>query len=152
MSSARTSGARPACRAWIDGAARGNPGEAGFGLYFVDGDEPVEICGYLGHATNNVAEYAALIAALAYAQEQGVNDLTVFSDSQLMVKQIAGEYRVKAPHLKPYFDEAVALQRGLARFRLEHVRREQNRDADRLANDAVDRRVDLPGWLRLPDA
>ena len=142
---------RPACRAWIDGAARGNPGEAGFGLYFVDGEKAEEIAGYLGRTTNNVAEYAALVAALAYARRQGVDDFTVYSDSQLMVRQINGEYRVKAAHLKPFYLAAMALKRGLGRFRIEHVRRERNKDADRLANRAVDQRVELPAWLELPD-
>ena len=141
---------RAACRAWIDGAARGNPGEAGFGLYFVEDDRVEEFAGYLGHATNNVAEYAALIAALSYARQQGVEDFTVYSDSQLMVRQLNGEYRVKAAHLRPYYLEALALKKGLARFRIEHVRREQNRDADRLANRAIDDRVEPPSWLELP--
>ena len=148
--SAGESRRRSACRAWIDGAARGNPGEAGFGLYFVDGDGAEEIAGYLGRATNNVAEYTALIAALAYARRLGVDDLTVYSDSQLMVRQINGQYRVKASHLKPYYHRALALKSGLARFTIEHVRREKNKDADRLANRAVDERVELPSWLELP--
>ncbi len=140
---------RSACRAWIDGAARGNPGEAGFGLYFVDG-EVREIAGFLGRTTNNVAEYAALIAALAYARRLGIEDLTVYSDSQLMVRQINGEYRVKASHLKPFYRRALALKQNLARFRIEHVRRAENRDADRLANLAIDERRELPEWLELP--
>lgn len=138
------------CRAWIDGAARGNPGEAGFGLRFVNGDAVEEIAGYLGRATNNVAEYAALVAALAYARKQNVGDLTVYSDSQLMVRQINGQYRVKAGHLKPYYSKALVLKQSLDRFTIAHVRREQNRDADRLANHAIDQRVALPAWLELP--
>lgn len=147
---ARKSRPRSACRAWIDGAARGNPGDAGFGLYFVDGDTVEEIGGYLGRATNNVAEYTALIAALAYARQVGVDDLTVYSDSQLMVRQINGQYRVKASHLRPYYLKALELKGGLERFAIEHVRRENNRDADRLANRAVDNRLALPSWLVLP--
>lgn len=138
------------CRAWIDGAARGNPGEAGFGLYLDHGTEVEEIAGYLGRATNNVAEYTALIAALAYARRRGVAELAVFSDSQLLVRQIKGQYRVKASHLKPFYQRALALKRDLARFTLEHVRREQNRDADRLANRAIDERIEPPDWLDLP--
>lgn len=136
--------------AWIDGASRGNPGDAGFGVLFERGDEAHEITGFLGRTTNNVAEYCGLLAALTFAAEHGVERLRVFSDSELLVRQLSGMYKVKASHLVPLFLEVVRLKRGLAWCRIEHVRREENRDADRLANRAIDEREPLPAWLRLP--
>lgn len=127
----------------IDGASRGNPGEAGFGVYVTtpDGTPVAELYGYLGQATNNVAEYQALIHALRYALAQGATAVKVFSDSELVVRQIAGIYRVKHPDMLPLHREAAAL---FSRFReksLSHVRREDNRDADRLANRALDEKA-----------
>jgi len=124
----------------IDGASRGNPGEAGFGVYVTtpDGAAVAELYGYLGQATNNVAEYQALIHALKYALDRGAARVKLFSDSELVVRQMAGRYRVKHPAMVPLHRQAAAL---LSRFReasLEHVRRERNRDADRLANQALD--------------
>lgn len=137
----------PGCRVWIDGAARGNPGEAAFGVFIRRGTERDEFGGYLGHATNNVAEYTALIAALAYAAHHGIDQLTVLSDSQLLVRQVNGEYRVKAANLRPLFHRVLELRRSLRGFSIAHVRREENRDADRIANEAIDARCPLPGWL-----
>jgi ribonuclease HI len=127
----------------IDGASRGNPGEAGFGIHVAaaDGAEIAELYGYLGHATNNVAEYQALIHALRWAKRRGLPEIRVFSDSELVVKQINGQYRVKHPDMLPLHREAQGLLRGFAKATLSHVRREQNRDADRLANLALDRKA-----------
>ncbi|MGH9379892.1 MAG: ribonuclease HI family protein [Thermoanaerobaculia bacterium] len=136
-------------RAWIDGASRGNPGEAGFGVLFELGDQAHEITGFLGRTTNNVAEYCALVAALTYAAERGVKRLGVRSDSELLVKQLTGEYKVKASHLVPLFLEVLRLKRGFEAFQIRHVRREENRLADRLANRAIDEREPLPAWLTL---
>jgi ribonuclease HI len=127
----------------IDGASRGNPGEAGFGVYVTtaDGTLVAELYGYLGRASNNVAEYQALIHALKYALEQGAAQVKVFSDSELVVRQIGGQYRVKHPDMLPLHRQASTL---LSRFReasVSHVRREQNRDADRLANRALDEKA-----------
>ncbi len=137
-------------RAWIDGASRGNPGEAGFGVIFELRDRSHEIAGFLGRRTNNMAEYAALLAALTFAVRSGVRRLTLFSDSELLVRQLDGSYRVKAPHLKPAFLEALRLRRAIPHFRVEHVPRGQNRQADLLANRAIDERTPLPEWLELP--
>jgi len=139
-----------AARAWIDGAARGNPGDAGFGVHVERGGRTEEIVGFLGRTTNNVAEYAALVAVLAFSRREGIDHLVVHSDSQLLVRQIEGTYKVKAPHLVPIFLKILALRRGIAHFEIHHVPREQNRDADRLANRAVDQRVPPPEWLELP--
>lgn len=129
-------------RLHVDGASRGNPGEAGFGVHVTTlAGEPVAgLYGYLGRATNNVAEYQALLHGLRYALGRGARRVEVFSDSELLVRQIGGRYRVKNPGLQPLFKEAQSL---LARFesaRVGHVPRERNREADALANKAVDLR------------
>lgn len=136
-------------RAWIDGASRGNPGEAGFGVVLQIGEERREIAGFLGRTTNNTAEYAALVAALTYARRRGLDRLTLYSDSQLLVRQLEGSYRVKAPHLVPIFLRALRLRRAIGRVRIEHVPRAQNREADLLANRAIDQRMPFPSWLEL---
>ena len=139
--------AAPSARAWIDGASRGNPGDAGFGVLFETDLVSEEIVGYLGQATNNVAEYAALIAVLTLASERGVEKLVVYSDSQLLVRQVTGAYRVKAPHLVPIFLQVLKLRQSIPNFVIEHVVREDNKEADRLANQAIDLRAALPLWL-----
>lgn len=145
-----TAAERPVqAEAWVDGASRGNPGEAGFGLLFRTGDQSVEICGFLGHATNNVAEYAGLVAALSLANKEQLDQLTVYSDSQLLVRQIQGRYKVKAPHLVPFFLKALKLRQQIPKFSIRHVPREENREADLLANLAIDQRAPLPDWLDL---
>jgi len=93
---------------------------------------------YIGQNTNNVAEYFGLIAALDYAQTHGVRALRVESDSELMVKQMRGQYKVKSAELKPLFERAKKMSQGLESFRIEHVYREQNREADALVNQALD--------------
>jgi len=127
--------------AYIDGGARGNPGPAGYGVRVENerGDLIEEFCGFLGSATNNVAEYNGLLAALRYANEHGHRIVRIKSDSELLVKQMIGQYRVKNPGLQPLFQQAQSLARTLERVAYEHVRREQNKDADRLANLAMDK-------------
>jgi len=127
----------------IDGASRGNPGDAGFGVYVSrpDGTEVAGLYGYLGRATNNVAEYQALLHALRYALAQGARRVRVFSDSELVVRQMDGTYRVKHPDMVPLHREARALFGRFEEALLAHVRREQNREADRLANRALDERA-----------
>jgi ribonuclease HI len=126
--------------AYIDGGARGNPGPAGYGVRIEDelGGLITEFSGFLGSATNNVAEYNALLAALRYAREHGHRKVRIKSDSELLVKQMRGEYRVKNAGLQPLFLQAQTLAKDLERIVYEHVRREQNKDADRLANVAMD--------------
>jgi ribonuclease HI len=127
-------------RAYIDGAARGNPGPAGAGVWIAPrGEEGAEeLFEALGRTTNNVAEYRALLIALARAEEVGADEVEIFSDSELLVRQVNGNYRVKADHLKPLVAEAVHRAKGFRRFSIVHVRREQNRNADRLANLGAD--------------
>jgi ribonuclease HI len=134
-------------RAYIDGAARNNPGPAGAGVYVeAHGMRPAEeIFESLGSTTNNVAEYRALILALRRAEELQADDVEILSDSRLLVEQVNGNYRTKAEHLKPLVSEAVQRAKRFRRFSLVHVRREENKDADRLANRGADASEDLAG-------
>jgi ribonuclease HI len=126
-------------RANVDGGSRGNPGPAGYGVRIEQEDGTVvELKESLGLATNNVAEYSGLIAALRWAAAHGISKLHVRADSQLLVKQMQGEYRVKSPGLQPLFEQARGLVRQIGSVSFEHVRRELNQDADRLANEAMD--------------
>jgi ribonuclease HI len=129
--------------AYTDGAARGNPGESGIGVIFKDekGATVSKISGYIGNATNNVAEYQALIACLKNAPKTNCSRLVVHSDSELMVRQLLGEYKVKDANLKLMFQK---VQRLLAKapfeFEIKHVVRELNKEADQLANQGIDSR------------
>ncbi len=128
----------PALILYIDGSVEGNPGPGAIGVVVerVDGT-PVEAWGEaIGHATNNQAEYQALLAGLRKARQLGAEAVTIRSDSQLLVRQLLGQYRVKHPKLKPVYEEARRLARSFKHFTIEHVRREENRAADRLANRA----------------
>jgi probable phosphoglycerate mutase len=125
--------------AHVDGGSRGNPGPAGYGVHITrDDGSVVDLKAAIGVTTNNVAEYHGLIAALRWAADAGVRSLHVKADSELMVKQMLGEYRVKSPGLQPLYEEARRLAGLLRRVTFEHVRRESNTDADRLANEAMD--------------
>lgn len=130
--------------AYIDGGARGNPGPAGFGVRIESPDGTVleEFHGAIGIATNNVAEYNGLLAALRWAVDHDVRDLRIRSDSELLVKQMLGEYKVKHPGLQPLAAQARLLLMRLGRVVFEHVRREQNAEADRLSNLAMDEAED----------
>jgi|SRR5580704_17091597 ribonuclease HI len=127
--------------AYCDGGSRGNPGPAGFGVYIQDSTGKVlaELSQYLGAHTNNFAEYSALLAALEFAITHGHKSLRVISDSELMVKQMKGQYRVNSPELRPLYEEARRRIPQLDHFQIQHVLREKNRHADRLANLAMDR-------------
>jgi ribonuclease HI len=129
-----------AYQANIDGGSRGNPGPASYGVVIRDasGQIVARLKKYIGRHTNNVAEYFGLIAALDYAQTHGIPALRVESDSELLVKQMRGQYRVKSEELKPLFERAKKMAVGLESFRIVHVYREQNQEADALANEALD--------------
>lgn len=131
---------REALIAYTDGGARGNPGPAGYGVHLEtpEGELVDELRGALGNSTNNVAEYEGLLAALGYAVEHGYRVLKIRSDSELLVKQMRGEYRVKHPGLQPLAAEARRLASQLDRVTFEHVPRAMNAAADRLANMAMD--------------
>ena len=124
----------------IDGASRGNPGPASYAMILRDAGGKVvfQLCKKLGRQTNNVAEYYALLAALDYAATNGIRALRIRSDSELLVRQIQGRYKVKSADLKPLHERATKLSRQLVYFAIEHVRRELNRAADALANVALD--------------
>ena len=129
---------------YTDGAARGNPGLAGAGAHLEDetGKTVATVARFIGEATNNVAEYTALLIGLERARELGARHVEVRADSELMVKQMRGEYRVRNAGLKPLFERARALASHFAGVTYVHVRRELNQAADRLANHAIDRRQD----------
>lgn len=129
-----------AYQANIDGGSRGNPGPAAYGVVIRDsrGEIIARLKKYIGHNTNNVAEYFGLIAALDYVQTHGVRAMRVESDSELMVKQMRGQYKVKSADLKPLFERAKKMSQTLESFRIDHVYREQNREADALVNQALD--------------
>lgn len=122
-----------------DGGSRGNPGPAGAG--FVIEREGEIVCRggrFLGSVTNNVAEYEALIWGLENVSAMGFGSVTVYADSELLVKQVNGQYRVKNEGLKPLFARALKLLREFTTFKVSHVRREFNKDADEMANQAMD--------------
>ena len=127
-------------RAYIDGGARGNPGPAGYGVRVeaADGTLLEELHGGLGIATNNVAEYNGLLAALEWAVAHDEREIHIRADSELLVKQMRGEYKVKHPGLQPLHVRARLLVMELERVVFEHVRREHNKDADRLSNLGMD--------------
>ncbi len=124
--------------AWVDGGSRGNPGEAGCGVVLDLGGAREEHYLFLGRATNNVAEYTGLLAALERALAVGVTEILVHSDSELLVNQMTGAYRVKQPHLQRLWLAAQQLTRSFKRFAVRHVPRAANAEADRLANLAMD--------------
>jgi ribonuclease HI len=125
---------------WCDGAARGNPGPAGAGALLTtpDGEPVAEIAQGLGIATNNVAEYTAAILGLERAAEMGATSVTVRSDSLLLVNQLEGRWKVRTPHLRPLHERARQLAASFGAIRFEHVPREDNGEADRLANLGAD--------------
>jgi ribonuclease HI len=128
---------------YTDGAARGNPGPAGAGAVIVspDGHIVAKIGKFLGESTNNVAEYMGLILGLKRAKAMGIKELDVFADSELLVKQLSGDYAVKAEHLKPLHDEAKALLKAFTEIQVRHIPREENAAADAMSNRAIDERL-----------
>lgn len=136
----------------MDGAARGNPGPAGAGAYLTDAQDHAlgEYSLYLGETTNNVAEYAALVLGLHEAIRLGLRDVRVQSDSELLVKQVNGQYRVKDPTLRVFHALVETMRDAFHRCEVTHVRREHNRAADRLANRAVDAGLKARAAARKP--
>lgn len=126
---------------FTDGGARGNPGPAGIGAVLYDEDKKVvaEISRFLGVATNNQAEYKALISALNKATDLGAKDIECYLDSELVVKQLKREYKVKSPELAPLFLDVHNLSLNFKHISYTHIPREKNKEADRLANEAMDR-------------
>jgi ribonuclease HI len=129
--------------AYIDGGSRGNPGEAGIGIHFPG---VVKIAEYLGTGTNNFAEYSALLTALRYAVFVRCSELHLYADSELVVRQIQGEYQVRNEAIRPLYQAAQRWIALIPHFSISHVRREQNKEADKLANLAMDTRRNTIKW------
>jgi ribonuclease HI len=140
--------------AHIDGASRGNPGPAAYAVVLstADGSPLISFSKVLGRATNNAAEYQALLAALNYAHEHHYRRLKILSDSELLVRQIEGRYKVKSSDLKPLYERARLLIAQLASVTIHHVPREQNSEADELANQALDNAAAGTGLRPMPVA
>jgi probable phosphoglycerate mutase len=126
----------------IDGGARGNPGPSAYGVVVrnAQGTVVAELSDYLGLQTNNYAEYHGLLAALEYAAQAQYQSIKIYSDSELLVRQMQGKYKVSSPSLKPLYDKARLLVPKFHVFSIEHVLREKNKDADRLVNKVLDSR------------
>ena len=126
-------------RAGFDGGSRGNPGPAAWGVVVMDADGRARegFAGVIGRATNNVAEYTGLLEALALAVDRGASDVELLADSELVVKQVRGEYKVRHPDLIPLHAEAMRMIRGFGRFKIGHVPREKNKIADKMVNRAL---------------
>ena len=129
--------------AYVDGGSRGNPGEAGSGVHFPG---VVRVAEYLGMGTNNFAEYSALLTALRFAAFSHCEELHVFADSELVVRQIKGEYQVKSESIRLLYDSALRWIATIPRFSISHVRREKNKESDKLANLAMDTRRNTVQW------
>ena len=143
--------ATAAYRANIDGGSRGNPGPASYGVVIRDprGQVVAKLKKYIGRSTNNVAEYYGLIAALDYAQQHSIRALRVESDSELLVRQMSGQYKVKSPDLRPLYERARKMAQTFDTFKIDHVYREQNTEADALANEALDETSGRPATPKL---
>ena len=127
---------------YSDGASRNNPGEAGAGVYILKDGAPVDgLARYLGTTTNNIAEYTAAIMGLEYAVEAGARSVKLFADSELLVKQINGQYKVKNEGLKPLHGKVKELIAKLGSVEVQYIPRERNKEADALANKAIDEKI-----------
>lgn len=125
---------------YTDGCCRGNPGPAGIGVVIKDPHKKIlkELSEYIGEATNNIAEYSALIRGLETAGELGAEEIKVFMDSELVVKQLSGEYRVKDEGMKELFRRTIEILKDFRSFEIKHIDRSKNKEADKLANRAID--------------
>lgn len=127
---------------YTDGASRNNPGEAGAGVYILEAGRPIgKIARYLGRTTNNIAEYTAAILALEYALKAGAKKVSLFADSELLVKQLNGQYRVKNEGLKPLYQKVKVLIAQIGHVELQYIPRAMNKEADALANQAIDEKI-----------
>ncbi len=137
---------------YIDGSSQGNPGDAGIGIVFTDNGHTIEnISRFIGKQTNNVAEYTALVVALQEALVMKAGSITLYSDSELLCKQLCGEYKVKNENIKNLFSQAVTLIRGFKNFAIRQIPREQNRGADKLARLAIKKRQNQNRRIAAPD-
>jgi ribonuclease HI len=137
---------KEAVHIYTDGAARGNPGRAGAGIIIRNAEGVIaQKSFYLGHTTNNVAEYSALILGLREAQQLGARTVFLYTDSELLAKQLAGVYRVKDEKLKVLYNEIKRLLNSFLHYHITHIPRTDNREADRLANEAIDQENEASG-------
>lgn len=129
---------------YIDGAARGNPGEAGIGIVIQEaqGEKIRQLYKYIGQTTNNIAEYTALVYGLQEALMLGLKEVTILSDSELLIKQLNGEYRVKNASLKSLYEQFLHLKPGFNKLEVKQIGRAENKEADKFANQAIDSRID----------
>ncbi|HVG62289.1 MAG TPA: ribonuclease HI family protein [Hyalangium sp.] len=136
-------GATPRLRLYSDGAARGNPGPSGAGAVLVEpgGQVVAKLGKFLGHQTNNYAEYMGLLLGLKHAKSLGAKEIEIFADSELLIRQLGGRYQVKSPSLRPLYEECVKLLNDFSRVKLVHVPREMNAAADEMSNRAIDERL-----------
>ncbi len=136
-------GATPRLQVYSDGAARGNPGPSGAGAVLIEpgGQVVAKVGKFLGHQTNNYAEYMGLLLGLKQARALGAKEIEVFADSELLIRQLGGRYQVKSPSLRPLYEEAVELLKAFSRVKLVHVPREMNSAADEMSNRAIDERL-----------
>jgi len=126
---------------YTDGASRNNPGEAGAGVYILQEGRPASMARYLGKTTNNIAEYTAAIIGLEYAVKQGATGVRLYADSELLVKQLNGLYRVRNEGLKPLYLKVKELIATIGRVEVQYIPREMNKEADALANKAIDEKI-----------
>ena len=124
---------------YTDGGSRGNPGPSGIGVIVLDSKKKKikEVSRYIGLATNNIAEYSALVCGLEEASALGASDVVVFMDSELLAKQLSGEYRVKDGNIRPLFEKALGVLKNFNSFEIKHIDREKNKEADKLVNKAI---------------
>lgn len=124
---------------YSDGGSRGNPGPSGIGVVILDDRRRrvKEISKYIGETTNNVAEYTALVCGLEEAAALGAGEVVIYMDSELIAKQLEGEYKVKAPDIKPLFEKALGILKNFNAFKVKHIERAKNKDADKLVNKAI---------------
>lgn len=124
---------------YCDGASKGNPGRSGIGIVLMIKDHKITLSEYIGLATNNIAEYSALVRGLHEAKKNGVTTIDIFTDSELMTKQIMGIYRVKSPNLESLYAEVISLLKGFKKYSIKHIPRELNVEADSLASSAANK-------------
>jgi len=124
---------------YTDGGSRGNPGPSGIGVIILDSKKKKikELCRYIGETTNNIAEYSALVHGLEEAAALGPDEIVIHTDSELLVKQLGGEYRVKDENIKPLFEKALNILKTFGSFEIKHIEREKNKEADKLVNKAI---------------
>jgi len=130
---------------YCDGASKGNPGHSGIGIVLIIKGHKITLSEYIGLATNNIAEYKALLRGIYEAEKNGVRIIDIFTDSELMAKQIQGIYKVKSPNLENLYKEVISLLKGFEKYTIKHIPRDLNKEADSLANAALGKNQGIKG-------